>query len=520
MAKIILNNITSKIVGHLPEEVHKDLNDTLSFQVPGARHMPIVRKRKWDGYVRLYSKARGQSFDTGLLAYVRETLDKHSIEYAYVDQRVVPAQNLPDLVFTPPPNYTERDYQQFTIDRAMRFSRGVLSVCTGGGKTMIVTELIGRIKTYPFIFYVLTKDLMEQAYDVLSMSLNEPIGRIGDGRADIQKITVCTIQTAIRALNSKSKSFKISDYQFDDEDKDAWDEKSIDSENRNEEIRKFIKSAKGIYFDETHHAAAKTCKAVLTASPEAYWRFGGSATPYRESGDGIMIQAMFGAKIVDISASYLIEKGFLVPPHIFLVPIDSAVDFHSYKKIYSHCIEKNDTLNNSVADTANHMVSRGLTCLVLVQHYPQGDYIKDLVPGSVFMTSRMTSKQRKKTLQDLREGRLRCAIATSLADEGLDVPILDSVILAGGGASATRINQRIGRTLRKPQDPNIHKDKSIVIAYEHNARFLDKHAKKTRSVLKKEKAFVVKSSRGMDRINDEIDQLLGYKDTQGKVFEL
>lgn len=520
MVKVILNNITSKIVGHVPDEVHDDLNNTLSFQVPGARHMPIVKKRKWDGYVRLYSKAKGQSFDTGLLGYVREILDKHEIEYEKVDQRVIPAQNMPDLVFTPPPNYSERDYQQFTIERSMKFSRGVLSVCTGGGKTMMVTELISRIKTYPFIFYVLTKDLMEQAYDVLSESLNEPIGRIGDGKADIKKITVCTIQTAIRALNTKSKSFKISDYQFDDEDKEGWDEKGIDSENRNEEISKFIRSAKGIYMDETHHAAAKTVKEVLTSSPDAYWRFGGSATPYRESGDGIMIQAMFGAKIVDISASYLIERGYLVPPHIYFVPVDSAVDFHSYKKIYSHCIENNDTLNNSVADTANHIVSRGMTCLVLVQHYPQGDYIKDLVPNSVFVTSRMTSKQRKESLQDLRDGKLRCMIATSLADEGLDVPTLDTAILAGGGVSATRMNQRIGRTLRKPHDPNSNKDKSIVIAYEHNARFLEKHAKKTRSVLKKEKEFVLKSSRGIGKINDEIDQLLGYKDSQDKVFEL
>ena len=91
-----------------------------------------------------------------------------------------------------------------------------------GGKTMTVTRMIGEIKSYPFMFYVLTKDLMIQAHSVLSSCLNEKIGMIGDGKCDIAKINVCTIQTAVRALHPDDK-LKISDYQFDEED--VWDEK-------------------------------------------------------------------------------------------------------------------------------------------------------------------------------------------------------------------------------------------------------------------------------------------------------
>lgn len=39
-------------------------------------------------------------------------------------------------------------------------------------------------------------------------------------------------------------------------------------------------------------------------------------------------------------------------------------------------------------------------------------------------------------------------IATSLADEGLDVPRANILILAGGGRSGARIEQRTGRVLR------------------------------------------------------------------------
>jgi len=518
MVKIVIGNIYSKIVGFLPEEVQSDLYDILAYRVENAYHMPLFKKGKWDGYVRLYQRNKSQSFHTGLLGIVRDILTKHNIEFAKIDDRERPAQNLPDLVFTPPPNFEEREYQEFTINKAIKFTRGILSVATGGGKTSMVTQIIGRLKTYPFLFYVLTKDLMEQAYDTLSLCLNEPIGRIGDSRYDIKKINVCTIQTAIRSLNIDNPKFKISDYQFDDED--GWnEEKLIEDMDKNQRIRKLINLTRGIYFDEAHHAAAKTVKEVLSASPSAYWRFGGSATPYRESGDEIMIQAMFGGKIVDIPASYLIKNDYLVPPHIFFVPIDTSIDYHSFPKIYKHCVVTNNHLNDHVAKTANHLVSRGLSTLVLVKHYPQGNYLKERIENSEFVTGKMSTKKRKENLERLRNRELMCMIATSLADEGLDVPTLDAAILAGGGKSSTRLNQRIGRTIRKEKEGL--KNKSIVVVYDHyKTRFLKKHTKRVKTILKKEKEFCIIESKGMDFVCDEIDETIGIKSNSDNIFKI
>lgn len=516
MVKIVIGNIYSKIVGFLPDPVQSDLNRTLSYKVANARHMPKVRAGVWDGKIRLYMKNKGQSFYTGLMAFVRDILKKHKIEYFIVDSRNRPEVNLPNLIFTPPSDFEEREYQNFTINRSLKFTRGILEMATGSGKTLVSTKLISEIKTYPFIFYVLTKDLMHQAHGVLSSCLNEPVGMIGDGKVDMKKISVCTIQTAIRAINANNKKFKIDDYVFDDED--TWDEKGIESSEKIEKIQKLIRMTKGIFFDECHHAASRTCKEVLSASPLAYWRFAGSATPYREDNAGIMIQAMFGSKIVNVSASYLIKNDFLVKPYIFIEPIESSADFHSYPKIYEHCVVKNNKFNDHVAQTAKHLVSRGLSTLVLVQQYPQGDYLKEIIPDSVFVTSRMTSKQRKDSLQDLRDKKIMCMIATSLADEGLDIPTLDSVIMAGGGKSVTRVNQRIGRTIRKNKASK--KDKSIVVIYDHyKTRFLLRHTKKINTILKKEKEFEVLPSKGHDFICGEIDDLLKIKNNQGGLFE-
>ena len=248
MVKILIENINSKIVGYLPDNVHKDLDKALSYEIANARHMSLVKRGKWDGVIHLYMRHKGQQFYTGLMAFVREILKKNDIEFQLEDRRIKPKQNLPHLKFEPPKewNYEERDYQTFTVDRSLKFTRGILGVCTGGGKTLIVTRQIADIKTAPFIFYVLTKDLMYQAHETMTKCLNEPIGLIGDGKCDIKNINVMTIQTAIRSLNKKKK-FNIKDYKFDEED--VWKEEDVDEETA-DKIQRLIRSAKGVYMDE------------------------------------------------------------------------------------------------------------------------------------------------------------------------------------------------------------------------------------------------------------------------------
>lgn len=518
MVKLIIGNYTSRILGYLPEDVHDEIDQSLSYSPPNARHSKAFKDKRWDGVIRLYKKSYGQFFNTGLISIVQNILNKNQIPFSRVDERFRPKQNLPHLTFTPFDGYEERDYQQFTIDRAYKRTRGMLKIATGGGKTMIVAELIGKIKTAPFMFYVLTKDLMEQAYETLSLTLNEPIGRLGGGKWDIQNINVCTIQTAIRAVNLKNKKFKISDYKFDDED--IWDKKDIEDEDKLQHLKNLLKATKGIYMDESHHASSKTCIDVIGASPNAYWRYGGSATPYREDGAEIVLQSLFGKKIVDISASYLIDNGFLLEPYIFFEPIEDNCIYNSYPKIYSECISKNPDFNTHVSDTANFLVDNGLITLILVQHIHHGQTLQKLIPGSRFVAGNLSTKKRKEAIQDLRDRKYSCMIATSLADEGLDIPTLDAVLLAGGGASATRVHQRIGRTLRIDRKSKNPRNRSLVIYYKHNAKYLSKHASKALKIMKEEPRFKIIKSKGENFILKEISEAMDLNNHPQTIFDL
>jgi len=510
MIKITVDNIYSRIIGHLPDEVHEELNKVLSYRIKDAHFTKLYKQKKWDGRIKLYHKSKGQYFYTGLFSLAREVLKDCGIKYTVEDKRIRPPQNLPHLKFTPIEEYSEREYQTITLNRSMDFTRGILCICTGSGKTVNVARIIGEIKTGPFMFYVLTKDLMLQAHKVLTKYLNEPIGMIGDSQCDIKNINVCTIQTAVRCVNHNNSKLNVKKYKFDDED--VWNEKQLKSLEKIEAVCNVIENARGIYFDEMHHASSQTAKDVLRASKQAYWRFGGSATPVREAGDTIMLQALFGSKIVDINASYLIKLGYLLKPHIYFVPIEHSCPFNSYAKIYKHCIVDNPDFNAHVAKTANYLVSNGLTTLILVSQFAQGEFIKSLIPNCEFVTSKMTTKKRDECISNLRDKKNMAMIATSLADEGLDIPTLDSVILAGGGASSTRVNQRIGRTLRTSQEQQDSlKNKSIVISYNHDAKYLREHTKKVKKILKKESEFKVMDSKGQDFVLDEIGELLNLE---------
>lgn len=521
MVQIVIDNITSKIVGFLPDEIHDDLYRTLSYKAKDARYMWKVKNKMWDGVYRLYYQHKSQSFYSGLISLVTTVLDKYKIQYQFKDIREKPEANLPLLTFSPPSFYESRPYQQFTIERSLQKTRGILKVATGGGKTMLVTELISRIQTAPFMFYVLSIDLMEQAYDTLSSTLNEPIGMIGGDKFDIQNINVCTIQTAIRAINADNSNFKISDYLFDDDDANSWDIDQMVGVDKLKSLQNLIASTKGIYMDETHHAAARTCREVLSSSPYAYWKYGGSATPYREDGAEIVLQGLFGKKIVDISASYLIDHGYLIEPYIIFVPINHDINVRSWKSIYSQCICKNDQFNIDIANMSNYFISHGLSTLILVKEYAQGDFIKKLIPNSEFLNGRISNgDKRKKIIQDLRDKKIGALIATSLADEGLDIVNLDVAVLAGGGASATRVHQRIGRTLRIDRNAEFPRNKSIVIYPQHNVKYLKDHASKAKRIIKTEPRFHIVNSNGMSYVCDEVNQIMELGGRSKTIMEL
>lgn len=86
--------------------------------------------------------------------------------------------------------------------------------------------------------------------------------------------------------------------------------------------------------------------------------------------------------------------------------------------------------------------------LVLVSTIEHGEQLAAEIDGAVLVHAKLGKKKRAAAIEGFRSGEIRCLIATSLADEGLDVPRASVLILASGGRSAGKIEQRAGRVLR------------------------------------------------------------------------
>jgi superfamily II DNA or RNA helicase/intein/homing endonuclease len=278
-AKVVVQNVYSRIYGDIPLAIEEEINKTLQYRIQNYEHIIEAQAKRGyttDGIVHLYWPRKGHMFYTGMMSDVLRILDKANFEYEITDRRFVPDRNLIDMKFIPPAWKTERDYQNIIAASMIKAGRGVMQAATGAGKTFITSKMIGSIKSGPFLFFVPSKDLLDQSYDCLSECIDIPIGRIGDGHFDVQQINVATIQTAVKAVNSNNPRFKIADYKFDDED--DWDEDQLDDSN-SKIMDSLIRSASGIYMDEVHHAASKSCQAIMEAASNAYWRYGGSVGP-------------------------------------------------------------------------------------------------------------------------------------------------------------------------------------------------------------------------------------------------
>ena len=507
MVTIQIGNNFSRIKGEIPPYASERLWEEMSYVKQGGEHTPSFKSGEWDGVVRLFEP--GTPFLSGLLNIATGILKESNVEYQIHDRRKKTHGNFAELEFNEAcPWFERRPYANFTVDRCLKRTRGILNIGTGGGKTVIVAELIGRLKVKPFLFYVRTKDLLYQAKDVLRDCLNVPIGQIGDGKLDIQDITVCTVQSLIRSINSHDKKFNPKSYKYDADD--VWSDTEVFQQSDADRIVQYVGDARGLYFDEVHHASSKTSYDTLMASKNAYWRFGGTATVAREDGEELVTQGLFGRNIVKISASYLIREGFLVPPYIFFVPvvIPNAL-YRSYPKIYKNYVIENDPVADTVASTARYLVSKGKSSLILVSKIKHGKRIHDRLPEAVFLTGKDNSIKRTGAINAMRDGSLKILIATTLADEGLDIKNLDAVHMVGSGASITRVPQRIGRVIRKASG----KSYGIGIYYHYCTKYLYDHGQKTKRLIKSEPEFQYVQTDGLEGLKPELVRLMNSTDS-------
>jgi superfamily II DNA or RNA helicase len=567
---------TNEFKGRLIKPYQEALRNELSYDVPNAEWSAKFKEGRWDGKISLYDR-RDQSYPSGLSGRVKKLLNSLSVEYSFIDERAKPEKDYP--VTCDFGGKQLRDYQLVSAESAHKFGRGMLSLCTGAGKTMTSCYLFSQIQVKPVVFIVPAIELLKQTQKEFEkyLKINDSpckVGIAGGGQCDLNLdgINVITYQTALNAFDKKyvessskivqdngegskptalleqelnlstqayKTALKNAEFKLRKEllevitaetnsEKDAKKlrityerslngivkvelaayKKALSAWNSRQDvllqksqIRSLVRDCKALIIDEAHLAAIIT-EEIGTEAKNAYYRVGLSATPWRTDNQEIRIEGTLGRKIIELSASDLIERGFLVQPKIFMVNCDYFEEAKTYQEVYSLNIVNNWERNYRIKQFAEELKANSKPTLILVERKEHGDILESMIEDSVFVPGgdkgfddpTDEEKNYRRRMLNAVENNDIVLIATQWANVGVDAPKISCLILAGSNQSSVTTYQQVGRVLRcvgkDIEDSKANgKDCAIIVDFYSNQKNLKTHSNMRKKVYKNERAW-------------------------------
>lgn len=325
-------------------------------------------------------------------------------------------QRLPEIDLTF--HGTLRPYQQEAVEAVTKHSFGVLEAGTGSGKTVMALDIIAQ-RRQPTLIIVHNKELLYQWKERIVQFLDIEAGQAGDGKYDIQPITVAIVNTARKHLDSLPPQFG------------------------------------QIIVDECHRVPASLFTDVVS-SFDCYFTLGLSATAFRrEDGMTQLIYTYMGDLIHTVNPKVLEESGAVVHPDFTQKPTEFKFAFRGdYSKLIKS-LAKNDQRNTLIAQDVADIVKEGhkgtvlivsdrvAHCEILQQKLQENDV------ESVLLTGRVPADERSRIVENVQKGTVRVLISTiQLIGEGFDCPGLNTLVLSTPIKFEGRLLQVAGRIMR------------------------------------------------------------------------
>jgi superfamily II DNA or RNA helicase len=348
-------------------------------------------------------------------------------------------------------NIELRDYQEEAVRAWLKNGkRGVVVLPTGSGKTLVALKIISLLKV-PTLIVVPTIDLMNQWAEAVRAKLRAEVGMIGGGEDSLKGITVITYDSAYTRAEELGNKFLL------------------------------------LVFDEVHHLPSEgySLIAKLFASP---YRLGLTATPERDDGRHSLYPDLVGPIVYqkgvkELAGKYIADfeikriyvrmtdeekekykelrkklKDFLDSRGLSLKSLD---DFHNLVKLAVRDKEAREALlawHESLRIAVNSRAKieklrellrefKDEKVLIFTRDTQLAyDVSKEfLIPVVTYKTDK---DERKEILQKFKEDIYRVIVASTVFDEGVDVPDASVAIVLGGYGTKRQYLQRLGRILR------------------------------------------------------------------------
>jgi len=372
-------------------------------------------------------------------------------------------------------NIILRDYQKPCTDALKKYVNGIFILFAGAGKTQIALQCAAELKQKT-LFLVHTKDLLNQAKERCESNLICTTSTITEGKCDISgDIVFATVQTLVNFVDKREIN---------------QDEFGL------------------IVVDECHHLSTSAESVKMFEKCVNYfnarYKLGISATLHRADGLEKTTVKILGNIIYELKKSedktkfigYYENKPIIeVPSSMFQVPAQIHIRKTTYNVVNKDIFDTSGRIiftklisdlatdydrNKLILDLINNV--KGYT-IVISERTTQLEYLDKNVQSSIYINGKTPKKTREKKIEEFRDGKHKVLFATySLVAEGLDIPILENLIMASPVKDERLVIQAIGRCQRPC------KNKKIANVYDlvDDVSILDKFTRKRKSVYKKE----------------------------------
>ena len=203
--------------------------------------------------------------------------------------------------------------------------------------------------------------------------------------------------------------------------------------------------------DEVHHAKARTYIKLLKKLKNAPYRFGLSGTLFTKDEEANWFRMSYlGEPVYQLRTEVLVEKKVISKPIIRFIEIHQPrlpfLQNAEYQPAYKIGIAENFHRNAVIVSLARNLRGKTLILFKLLDH---GAILREMLPRAIYVDGSTSIPEREKRLKAFKAADEAVMLASTIFDEGIDIPHLHNLIIGSGDKSIIKVIQRLGRGLRK-----------------------------------------------------------------------
>ena len=418
------------ILSDIEPSVSQELADFFTFEVPGAKFMPMYRNRIWDGKIRLFSPATGEIY-VGLLSYVKKFCDSNGISYIveegvendkHVDRKISGGFIKSLKPKSKGKSLKVRDYQINAVAHAVARDRALLVSPTASGKSLVIYSLVRYYQMMGMrtLILVPTTSLVEQMYtdfEDYGWSSGTYCQKIYQGHD--RKVTKDVVISTWQSLYKMPKSY--------------------------------FKDFGCVIGDEAHLFKAKSLTNIMTKLHQCKYRFGLTGTLDGTQTHQLVLEGLFGAVEKVVSTKELIDKKTLANLSIKCIILrhSNIRERMTYAEELTY-IAGNDKRNDFIANLLVHLTGNSLCLFQLVEKHGKILYDKVKENENVYFVYGGTDTSDREEIRGLVEKHTNSTTIASFGtfSTGINIRNIHNIVLASPSKSKIRVLQSIGRGVR------------------------------------------------------------------------